>query len=87
MLKAVLNATQKYKQYKDWTFCEVDNIYQNMYLDYLDACSKIARFIPDEEGNIRTNYNLNNIYNKLDDFRKKLNGGEGKDYLISMIRN
>lgn len=80
MLKAVLNATQKYKQYKDWTFCEVDNIYQNMYLDYLDACSKIARFIPDEEGNIRTNYKLNDIYNKLDDFRKKLNGGEGKDF-------
>lgn len=80
MIKAVLNATQKYKQYKDWTFCEVDNIYQNMYLDYLDACSKIARFIPDEEGNIRTNYKLNDIYNKLDDFRKKLNGGEGKDF-------
>lgn len=80
MLKAVLNATKKYKQYKDWIFCEVDNIYQNMYLDYLDACSKIARFIPDEEGNIRTNYNLIDIYNKLDDFRKNLNGGEGKDY-------
>lgn len=82
MLKAVLNITQKYKQYKDWTFCETDKIYQDIYLDYLDACSKIAKHFPEEAKDTRTNsdYNLIKIFNILDDFRKKLNGGEGKDY-------
>ena len=83
MLKAVLNVTQQYKQYKDWTFCETDKIYQDMYLDYLDACSKIAKHIPDEEmKDIRTNYGLIKIFHELDDFRKQLNGGVGKDFFV-----
>ena len=83
MLKSVLNITKNYKQYEDWTFCETEKIYQDMYLDYLEACSKIAKHIPAEEvKDTRTNsdYMLINRFNELDDFRKKLNGGVGKDF-------
>lgn len=43
---------------------------------------KIAKHFPEEAKDTRTNsdYNLIKIFNILDDFRKKLNGGEGKDY-------
>ena len=82
MLKAVLNVTKEFKQYKDWTFCETDKIYQDMYLNYLEACSKIAKHIPEEtkDTRISSDYNLIDRFNRLDDFRKKLNGGEGKDF-------
>lgn len=83
MLKSVLNITKKYKPYDDWTFCETEGIYQDMYLTYLDACSKIAKHIPAEEvKDARTNsdYMLINRFSELDDFRKQLNGGVGKDF-------
>lgn len=83
MLKSVLNITKKYRQYEDWTFCETEKFYQDIYLDYLDACSKIAKHIPAEEiKDARTNsdYMLINRFNELDDFRKQLNGGVGKDF-------
>ena len=83
MLRAVLNITKEYKQYKSWIFCETDKIYQDMYMDYLNACSKIAKHIPAEEiKDIRTNYGLIKIFNELDDFRKQLNGGVGKDFFV-----
>lgn len=79
MIKAVLNITKryKYKNDKDWTFCEKDITYQNMYLDYLDACSKITRYIPEKDRDFRTNNKLNDIFDNLDDFKNNLNGGKG----------
>ncbi len=83
MLRAVLNVTKEYKQYKDWTFCETDKIYQDMYLDYLDAYSKIAKHIPAEEvKEARTNSDcmLIDRFDTLDNFRKTLIGkGEKKE--------
>lgn len=80
MLKTVLRITKRYKKYSDWTFCETDKIYQDISLDYLDACSKIAKFSHEEDTRANSDYKFIGIFNKLDDFRKELNGGEGKEF-------
>lgn len=88
MIKAVLNLTKRVKGYNDWEFCENEATYQDLYLDFIDACSKIAKHCPEEDESITANgQKLVQLYSILDDFKQKLNGNEDNRKLFEKYAN
>lgn len=87
-IKSVLNLTKQVKGYNDWNFCENEVIYQDLYLDFIDACSKIAKHCPEEDESITNNgLKLVQLYSSLDDFKRKLNGNEDTRFSFEKYAN